>query len=53
MLIFSSCFTSGPNIIYKKAKSKVISLKAKVSPYIINFRALYANTPKLDLQAFV
>jgi len=47
------CAKSSASITCKNANSRVISLKANASFYIINFSALYAKAPKLNLQALV
>ena len=47
------CAKSNASIIYKNANFGVISFRVDASFYIINFSALYAKAPKLNLQAFV
>jgi hypothetical protein len=49
----NSCAKGSVNIRYKNANLEVIKLKANASLYIIDFRALYAKAPKLNLQAFI
>jgi hypothetical protein len=53
ILMSNSCAKGSANITCENANSGVISLKTNAFLYIIDFGALYAKAPILDLQVLI